>query len=533
LQQWLEYCSNAKKCTCPVCKQKCSKANVARLYFQSIGDANDSTQKPSEGLLGGGDDKDPVFMLREVNKFKGKLSALNTAFEDQEQNLKQVNEEELVKTMSECSRLQEMNMALAKELSVLKLVADVNLEEADIMKLASLGHGPYSKDAVYALTKSLLLCQKHYRELTSQCKMEGKEKSLALEKLKKAKEKRKKLETRVKELELAVEGRDNEALRSLKASSRTSGKVGNLNGIKSNAPCISRDDASVVQTEHSVEPVMKSNQSGGLTNHPTVFRNNGNINFHKDLDLSSCKKNKDVIGVDIEEDSDFLMDDSSSEPRQPAGKHASTILKAQTRNCFEDIVAKKSSVPETRVPLANMETLRNGRSNSSGLSAPSSATKNKNNIRNTVIDDMDDDVVQIDNPSSVGEESSVEEITEIPAIHIRKEVSSPVPTPQPGDQCFVGGLLGPDGANWHLGKWCKRTQRNASISSSMQGSGTGTGDLIAVGADGRGGRIKILRSLDQRDVKDSSFAPKRCQNGSKQSQGCKLIDHFFAKADRF
>ncbi|KAL5727056.1 hypothetical protein ACHQM5_000290 [Ranunculus cassubicifolius] len=88
LQQWLEYC-NAKKCTCPVCKQKCNQENVCRLYFQSIGEANENnaSQKPSED--------DSVLLRREVNKFKGKLSAVNAAFESQEKNLKELNEEVL------------------------------------------------------------------------------------------------------------------------------------------------------------------------------------------------------------------------------------------------------------------------------------------------------------------------------------------------------------------------------------------------------------------------------------------------------
>lgn len=69
----------------------------------------------------------------------------------------------------------------------------------------------------------------------------------------------------------------------------------------------------------------------------------------------------------------------------------------------------------------------------------------------------------------------------------------------PGDNCFSGGLLGPDGTNWHLGKWCKKAQRKESttLSTGLQGSNASTGNLIAVGADGRGGRIKVLRSLGQ------------------------------------
>lgn len=65
----------------------------------------------------------------------------------------------------------------------------------------------------------------------------------------------------------------------------------------------------------------------------------------------------------------------------------------------------------------------------------------------------------------------------------------------PGDICFTSGLLAPDGTNRYLGKWCKRGQSKGSLD--MQGTSPSSGDLIAVGSDGRGGRIKVLRSLNQ------------------------------------
>lgn len=48
-------------------------------------------------------------------------------------------------------------------------------------------------------------------------------------------------------------------------------------------------------------------------------------------------------------------------------------------------------------------------------------------------------------------------------------------------------MLGPDGTNRYLGKWCKRGQKK----------GSNIGDLITVGADGRGGRVKVLRPPNQ------------------------------------
>lgn len=65
----------------------------------------------------------------------------------------------------------------------------------------------------------------------------------------------------------------------------------------------------------------------------------------------------------------------------------------------------------------------------------------------------------------------------------------------PGDVCFSSGVLGPDGTNRYLGKWCKRGQ--------MKGSNIG--DLITVGADGRGGRVKVLRSSNQSSMVGSKI----------------------------
>ncbi|XP_042051397.1 uncharacterized protein LOC121796656 [Salvia splendens] len=89
-------------------------------------------------------------------------------------------------------------------------------------------------------------------------------------------------------------------------------------------------------------------------------------------------------------------------------------------------------------------------------------------------------------------------------VHNGKETSSSNPVSEPDNHYFTGGLLGPDGTNWHLGKWCKKGQN--------QGSNSKAGDLIAVGADGRGGRIKVMRQLHQPSL-DS-----KCKQSGKQSK---------------
>ncbi|KAF8396841.1 hypothetical protein HHK36_018476 [Tetracentron sinense] len=74
------------------------------------------------------------------------------------QQLLHSKSEELVRSSSECSRLQERSIALAKELAALELVSDLNLDEDEVLKFASFGNGVNSKDTI--LKKSLVLRNK-------------------------------------------------------------------------------------------------------------------------------------------------------------------------------------------------------------------------------------------------------------------------------------------------------------------------------------------------------------------------------------
>lgn len=68
------------------------------------------------------------------------------------------------------------------------------------------------------------------------------------------------------------------------------------------------------------------------------------------------------------------------------------------------------------------------------------------------------------------------------------------------EQLHSSGLLGPDGVIRSLGKWCKKTHKVESnpVPVGLQGgTRAATGNLISVGADGRGGKIKVLKSFHQ------------------------------------
>lgn len=72
------------------------------------------------------------------------------------------------------------------------------------------------------------------------------------------------------------------------------------------------------------------------------------------------------------------------------------------------------------------------------------------------------------------------------------------------------------GANSSRGRWCRQIQQSSS----------GSGDLIAVGADGRGGRIKVLKSQEQ-----FLGGSKRPKHGAKPRSQFNM-EHFFVKQTR-
>ncbi|GMH00474.1 hypothetical protein Nepgr_002313 [Nepenthes gracilis] len=147
LLQWFEYCTNGKNC--PVCKQICSSKNVRRLYFQSIGDPilsrsqnvdDDNNRKILRILVTKMEALESNFKLfidrhkkydndriKELRICKEQLSKevmlKNKGLKQKEsiQQMLQTKTGELVRSTSECSRLQEKNLALAKELAALKL----------------------------------------------------------------------------------------------------------------------------------------------------------------------------------------------------------------------------------------------------------------------------------------------------------------------------------------------------------------------------------------------------------------------------
>uniref|UniRef100_A0A7N0R895 RING-type domain-containing protein n=1 Tax=Kalanchoe fedtschenkoi TaxID=63787 RepID=A0A7N0R895_KALFE len=507
LQQWFEYCSN-KKSSCPVCKQTCTQNQAGRLYFQSVGDHNDIDlfQKTH------GAHQCPE-LQSQVKRLELKVSALTSTLEHQQKSLKDINEElcsckdlakkeaalkveavqqrqllqqslqckseDLDRSLATCSRLQERNMALAKELATIKLVTDLDLNEDEALKLASLSCGGNHKDTVDILRKSLVIRNKSYKELMVKCNLLGRGEARSNMKLEKAKERISKLQTRVQQLETAIEIKSNEGMRVLKSSEKS--------------------------------PRMMDTLSPSLL-------------------ISTSPKKKNLFGTPGEDFygkqtgalADFL---SSVKDTNSSSKGKGSYITIDDNNSIGATDGKEKS----------------GQSRLSSMSQETSCQANEVLLLDSVNYFKKDVCTSAANCSNEVTTVLFDDIAQVQSsLHIRNETSSSAVLPEStSEELFSGGLLGPDGLNRSLGKWCKKGQKmeSGSLSIGLQGGTKAvTGRLIAVGADGRGGKVKVLRSLHESlDNMGKSARVKRQKQGTKtssslQSRGCLQIEHFFGKS---
>ncbi|XVF80135.1 hypothetical protein PTKIN_Ptkin15bG0046000 [Pterospermum kingtungense] len=524
LQQWFEYCSNnTKKYKCPVCKQNCVGHNATRLYFQSVGDQSDSFC--SQKLIDS--EEDAEALRREVKRLLVKVSGLSSALERQEREHNEISEElclckeqmkketsmkndasrekefiqqklnlkseELSKSNLECSRLEQRNMALAKEIAVLKLVSDLDLEQDEILKLASLGNQANSQDTIDNLIRSLASHKKSYKELMAKCNLLGRGEARLQKKLEKAKAKIEKLKTRIHELETSIEVKDNEALRALKASKKTDSKEVILKADDNSNSSIVKSSSKERQMQ---QPVLPLNNLEFTVRSPKDSPEKENIHFGSPMAANHSREGSSTVVLDKER---------NPQTHDDAYRHSSPNLKCQNG---ENIIHESATSMSKAVSDINVEAAACKTDSLVGFSGSRTC-------------------------SSINKSATLAASTK-PLFNIKAETPSSIP--QQENVCFSGGLLGPDGMRRHLGKWCKRGKSKMLGSKPTQGSTESSGDLIATGADGRGGRVKVLRCVNQSplDDKENSVNAKRLKFGAKtnhlQSEECLQIEHFFAKA---
>ncbi|KAG7013762.1 hypothetical protein SDJN02_23929 [Cucurbita argyrosperma subsp. argyrosperma] len=521
LQQWFEYCSNGKKkYSCPMCKQNCVAKDVARLYFQSVGDANDSmlAKKPADWV-----EKDPELLRSEVRRLEMKVTVLNSTLESQGKDLKELIEElqfcqdevkkevglrneamkqktsmsqllnlkseELEKSTVECKRLHDRSMALAKELAAFKLVSEVDLDEEEVRKLSSLGSGADNKDTIDILRKSLVLRNRSYKELMAKCNLLGRGEARYCKKLEKAKEKINKLKVRVQELEKSIEDKDNEALRGLKEAKKS--------GVQGSVCC--KCNTVTAKNKLAASPDASGSAASPM-NEPLSSRKGKNCDFASNVLIT------DLTLVDSAKNMCSSMNKKSSDFSQIKEAHLDSNIERQVS---EEEADQRSYHPQ----LTGCNLVRK------------KAAERTTNLVNTI-----PPTATVNHTSTTavpGDECMplvIEDTAEFePVLNIRRESSSHLSHNKPGIS-FSGGILGPDGSNRFLGKWCKRGLTNGGA---MPGSRSG--DLIAVGADGRGGQIKVLRSQHESSRIDAvSAGAKRHKNGVKDVN--MRIEHFFSRS---
>nr|XP_011468977.1 PREDICTED: myosin-11-like isoform X3 [Fragaria vesca subsp. vesca] len=551
LQQWFEYSSN-NKCSCPVCKQSCKPNDAGRLYFQSVDPS--STQR---AVLERGEDTEAL--RQEVQRLESKTVVLNSALDRQGQSLKELTEElclckeqakkevalkndavasknealkqqaslermlhmksgEIDKVTTECLRLQEKNMKLAKELAAFKLVSDFDLKEEDVLNYAALGNGVNNKESIDSLKRVYQVHAKkmtaRYNELMKKHRDLAQEKARSNEELEKVKEKMNTLKTRVQELDSAVEVKDNEVLRALKASRQTRGERVIQNNVSCKYDSVSVNNSSEDQSKQFA-PMHKLDRIGNF--HTDPLCQTVHFNFISPMDANSTKDGTSTSAHDEERDMVSLIDDDAS--KFSTTRHGLSNANVKDPLC-ERSTSQKSSM--LRSGVGSDSTNETSVCRPRKLEEPLASVTGK---MTHIAEPPAADVVILDD---------VEEVC--PVLNIIKESPITQALPRPGDAGSSGGLLGLDGAN-RLGKWCKQSVNNGSVT--RQDSAAHNSHLIAVGTDGRGGRIKVLRSHNQstmQDSKSNSRAPKRCKYGAKtnsmQSQGNLQMEHFFGRSGK-
>lgn len=425
LQQWFEYCAKGKKKNCPVCKQACSEENANRLYFQSISDPNDTslTPKPCDY------EEDHRELTNEVKRLERKVLRLTSTLEKQLKDLKEVNAE-LFTCKEELKMEVILKIEAVKQEAAIQQLLHLKSQELDRSTLECIR----LQDRNMAPAKELATLKLNYEELMTKCNSLERQEVRSLRKLQKAKEKKNNLKARVQELEMALEGKDNEILRISRASKK------NYQGSKE--PKVDRcsyENQNKAPAETEVDLCIVTGSCDDLSR-PRRKRK------YKSKDKSIPNAEEDIIASSLHKNNHEK--DSSIRNKDGAISETSTHVHEVSYQSLHQPYDHKKAVHDNFLsrPEAVGGSLIYGSGNKDGMSGSRKFSKNSTeNMPPVIILDDDTDLPPLD------------DITKRqPSFHIRKETSSPVVLAQPGDRCFSGGLLGPDGTYWHLGKWCKR-----------------------------------------------------------------------------
>ncbi|KQJ95425.1 uncharacterized protein LOC100821625 isoform X2 [Brachypodium distachyon] len=551
LEQWLEYCPSVgagggktkKGGTCPICKSACGGAHPpTRLFFQSTGTCLTQAASPASPSQ----EADPEALAAEVARLEQKAASLGRTLDEQRDGIQKLNAEvrrwkeeaaaaeamgekarkekeflqqllnakteEVSRKTAECGRLQERSLGLAKELAALKLSTDMNLEEEEILKLASLGNHGNLENAVDVLKRSLALRNKSYKELMVQCNQLGRSETRTQQRIEKAKEVISKLKTKVHDLQKELEEKENIVLRDLRSSKKFKADLNQTNpgDTTTNNAFPSAGYGQKVKPDEVMQDPYNENPH---TNRFIPEANN-DLNLKDNLD---CKIS-DVI--DLDADDDPMIRCSA----RPFGNRGDTV---DTRN------------QSSHYERGNKEPATFGCESSSYVAEETSFMKHtpatgkstfQRNLMNTKLQNFQE--LPVLRSTSVTTSTWKKDTLTIGGISKQATRLASGTGPQQihnlnslsDDDFQAPRTNGLEAARKGVSKWCKGMAAPGSLSANAN-----KGNLIAVGPDGRGGKVKVLRDHGRfPDSKTPALWPKAQQKAGGRG-GQFQIEHFFGK----
>eukprot|EP01018_Ginkgo_biloba_P018477 Gb_07219 [translate_table: standard] len=398
-----------------------------------------------------------------------------------------------------------------------------------------------------------LIISRSYKELMADCNRLGMGENRSLRKLEKAVEKIKRLKTRVEELERILEEKENAAVRSLLKSKRTQVKEVDL-ATKSNALRTFVED---FESKETFNKVTTGHQNSVEQKKEIDLSAQGNADSSyvqpaqrlADLRLNTSSDN---IGISISVEDKFHGTDWNFTGADEGPLNAQNIASHLLNSKFVTPGKKM----ECRFSNGSLEQMPRPRFESSGpkyidqCSMPSSkiGTGVPHDVENSysafcnsnVVGDCitDEPITQTSRQETAEQDTELMIVDETSFLPIKREAGRVhLGSSFTNEQPQLGGSMGSIGVNGGAGKWCRQVKNSLSSSGQVK-KAPSSGTFIAVGADGRGGQIKVLKT--PRESLDSGFnslwsrQPKRCKTqGVKHTanpQGALQIEHFFQKA---
>lgn len=215
---------------------------------------------------------------------------------------------------------------------------------------------------------------------------------------------------------MAVEVKDNEDLRDLKASKKTWGEGVMQNGVQCNFKSMSVNNSSEDQREHLYAPKRKLNKTENLENDLLCHRRTENFNFTDHMDANCTKDGTRTPAHDNVRDAYSLIDEDASKVSTTNHGLSNLNLKEQTydgvaiQKCTQ-LRSEAASDTKKETSVIGLSTLVEPFGSITGTS--------KNTAKTPAADTAD--VVILDD---------VEQVQ--PIFNIRKESPIPQPLPSPG-----------------------------------------------------------------------------------------------------